>query len=125
MYFKKRLNASNFSIYGTKRYCNPDAMTSKALNKDFKRFSYIGRLIKRYYNKNPINLQLLLNHFIILKNVFGERPSARLLFFYYEPQYQNIIKTILTHLDFEYGTIPEEDASASIDLKLLAELEEL
>ena len=95
MSFTKRLNASNFSIYATKMYNNPDKMTTKELNKDLKRFSYIGKLLKRYYNKKQIGLQLLVNHFVIINNLFGSVAAARLLFFYYDDFFHPSIKTIL------------------------------
>lgn len=126
MSFTKRLNASNFSIYATKMYNNPDKMTTKELNKDLKRFSYIGKLLKRYYNNKQIGLQLLVNHFVIINNLFGSVPAARLLFFYYDDFFHPSIKTILYFLNIEYGNIPEVNVKKTpMDMDLLEELQAL
>ena len=126
MIFKQRINASNFTIYAIKMYENPDKMTDKEVNKDLKRFSYIGKLLRRYYSGKTIQLQLLLNHFVILHNLFGPVPMARLLYFYLDEAYHPAIKTILQALCIEHGRIPEVAISrVKIDKELLQQLGEL
>ena len=74
------LNEENFLLFAIKNYDNPQAVTREDFEKDLNHFKYIKRLLKRYQNTGQLKVQLILNHFIVLYNVFGE--AATPMFFY-------------------------------------------
>ena len=65
------LNEDNFLLFAIKNYENPQAVTKDDFDKDLNHFKYIKRLLKRYKNTGQLKTHLLLNHFIILYNIFG------------------------------------------------------
>jgi hypothetical protein len=67
---------------------------------DLKRIKYIKRLIKRYKTTGELKERLILNHIIILSNVFGTRNAVRMLFFKLDEQDYQILKTFLMFLDY-------------------------
>ena len=64
------LNDDNFKLFAIKNYENPQAVTEADFDKDLNHFKYIKRLLKRYKNTGQLKTHLLLNHFIILYNIF-------------------------------------------------------
>ena len=66
------LNENNYVIFAIKNYENPHAVTKEDFEEDLKRFKWIKRLLKRYKTTGVLKAHLLINHFIILYNVFGE-----------------------------------------------------
>ena len=66
------LNEDNFLLFAIKNYENPQAVTKEDFDKDLNHFKYIKRLLKRYKNTGQLKTQLLINHFIVLYNLFGE-----------------------------------------------------
>ena len=74
------LNEENFLLFAIKNYENPQAVTREDFEKDLNHFRYIKRLLKRYKNSGELKTHLLINHFIILYNIFGD--AATPMFFY-------------------------------------------
>ena len=74
------LNEDNFLLYAIKYYENPQAVTKKDFERDLNHFKYIKRLLKRYKNTGELKTHLLLNHFIILYNIFGEATTPMLFY---------------------------------------------
>jgi O-phosphoseryl-tRNA(Cys) synthetase len=74
------LNEDNFLLFAIKNYENPQAVTKEDFEKDLNHFKYIKRLLKRYKNTGQLKSHLLLNHFIILYNIFGEATTPMLFF---------------------------------------------
>ena len=74
------LTAANFSLFAIKNYENPQAVTKDDFDKDLNHFKYIKRLLKRYKNTGVLKTHLLLNHFIILYNIWGEATTPMLFF---------------------------------------------
>ena len=74
------LNDSNYVIFAIKNYENPHAVTQEDFEEDLKRFKWIKRLLKRYRTTGVLKAHLLINHFIILYNVFGEAATPLLFF---------------------------------------------
>ena len=74
------LNEDNFLLFAIKNYENPQAVTKEDFDKDLNHFKYIKRLLKRYKNTGVLKSHLLLNHFIILYNIFGEATTPMLFF---------------------------------------------
>ena len=71
-----KLDMSNFLLYAAKHYDNPQCFDTIEFYEDLKRFKYIKRLLNRYDLKE----RLILNHIVVLFNLFGVYPSIRMLF---------------------------------------------
>ena len=91
------LTSENFLLFAIKHYENPQAVTKEDFEKDLNHFKYIKRLLKRYKNTGELKAHLLLNHFIILYNIFGEGTTA-MLFYKIEEDMWEIMKTFVVFL---------------------------
>jgi hypothetical protein len=89
----------NFMMYAMKAYDKPNCIMSE-FEEDLKRLKYIKRLIKRYKVTGDLKERLILNHIIILSNVFGVEPTVRMLFYKIDKDDYEILKTFLTFLNF-------------------------
>ena len=97
MYFNE-LNEDNFLLFAIQNYENPQAVTKDDFDKDLNHFKYIKRLLKRYKNSGQLKTHLLLNHFIILYNIFGEATTP-MLFYKIDKSLWSAIKTFIVFLD--------------------------
>ena len=115
------LTEDNFLLFAIKNYENPQAVTKEDFDKDLNHFKYIKRLLKRYKNTGQLKTHLLLNHFIILYNIFGEATTP-MLFFKIEKDLWSAMKTFVMFL----GKLPEYPKSKihdiQVDLTCLKEL---
>lgn len=93
------LTDDNFTMYAIKCYNTPNCIMSE-FEEDMKRLKYIKRLIKRYRATGDLKERLLLNHMIVLSNVFGTEAAVRLLFFKSDEQDYSILKTFLLFLNY-------------------------
>jgi len=92
------LNEENFLLFAIKHYENPQAVTREDFEKDLNHFKYIKRLLKRYKGSGELKVHLLINHFIILYNIFGDATTP-MLFFKIERELWSSIKTFVVFLD--------------------------
>lgn len=95
----ENLNDDNFIIYAMKAYDKPNCVMSE-FEEDLSRIKYVKRLIKRYRTTGELKERLILNHIIVLANVFGIEPSARMLFFKVDKEDFDILKTFLLFLNY-------------------------
>jgi hypothetical protein len=95
----ENLNDDNFIIYAMKAYDRPNCIMSE-FEEDLSRIKYVKRLIKRYKTTGELKERLILNHIIVLSNVFGIEPSARMLFFKIDKEDYDILKTFLLFLNY-------------------------
>lgn len=93
------LTNNNFLLYAVKHYENPQCMGMREFSDDLKRFKYIKKLLKRYGRTGIINEKLVLNHLILLHNVFDE-ALIPMLFFKFEECYWSQLKTFLVFLNY-------------------------
>lgn len=93
------LTDDNFLIYAIKAYDNPNCIISE-FEDDLKRLKYIRRLIKRYRVTGDLKERLILNHIIVLSNVFGTEAAVRILFFKIDDEDYHILKTFLLFLNY-------------------------
>src|SRR4051812_21091369 len=70
----------NAHMFALKSYDNPQCLSQQEFDEDFKRFKYVKRLCRRYASDQLVSERLMLNHLILLANVFGIEPTVRLLF---------------------------------------------
>jgi len=75
-----RIDESNFMLYAAKHYDNPQCFDTLEFYEDLSRFKYIKRLFNRYEESGELKERLILNHLIILYNVFGA-ATTKMLFF--------------------------------------------
>ena len=106
------LTEDNFLLFAIKNYENPQAVTKEDFDKDLNHFKYIKRLLKRYKNTGQLKSHLLLNHFIILYNIFGEAATP-MLFFKIERELWASMKTFIMFL----GKLPEYPKSSIHDIQ--------
>jgi hypothetical protein len=86
----EHLTDENFLIYCARHYDNPQCHTTEEFMEDLKRIKYIKKLITRYVESGDLKERLILNHIIILSNVFGPDHLARILYLKMKPQYKYI-----------------------------------
>jgi hypothetical protein len=118
------LNEDNFLLFAIKNYENPQAVTKDDFEKDLNHFKYIKRLLKRYKREGELKTHLLLNHFTILYNIFGEAATP-MLFFKIEKELWPALKSFIIFLN----RLPEYPKSGihdiQVDLYCLAELNKI
>ena len=118
------LNGDNFLLFAIKNYENPQAVTKEDFDKDLNHFKYIKRLLKRYRNTGELKVPLLINHFIVLYNIFGEAATP-MLFFKIERELWSTTKTFILFLN----KIPEYPKcylhDIPVDLDCLKELQKI
>ena len=88
------LNDKNYLLFAIKYYDSPQAVTEDDFYDDLKRFKYVKRLLKRYESTGILKTNLILNHLLILFNVFGE-ATVPLLFYKLETELWPCAKTFL------------------------------
>ena len=100
------LNEDNFIMYAMKCYTSPHCILSE-FETDIKRTKYLKRLFRRYKSTKSVKERLVLNHIILLNNVFGPEATSRILFYKIDERDFDVLKTFLSYLDiapdFVYG----------------------
>jgi hypothetical protein len=100
------LNEENFMMYAMKCYISPNCIMSE-FEGDIKRTKYLKRLFRRYKVTKILKERLILNHIILLNNVFGPEATARILFYKIDQRDYDVLKTFLMYLnilpDMIYG----------------------
>jgi|TARA_Y100000034_G_C6668513_1_gene293356 hypothetical protein len=122
-----KLNDKTFLLYAIKQYNNPQCCDLDEFNEDINRIKYIKRLLRRYDKTGELRERLILNHIIILGNLFSPKVASRLLMFKIEEELHSYLKTFLLFLDFipEDG-IPEYDLEIiPLDNKIITSLRTL
>ena len=107
---KQPLTEEVFLKFCQEHYFNPDCSGKNEFTDDLKRIKYVKRLIQKIHKHKTlksIRERLIINHIIILKNVFGEETATRILFFKLEPKLHSYLKSFLVFLEFNVKFIPE------------------
>lgn len=92
------LNDENFTMYAIKAYEKPNCIMSE-FEGDLKRTKYLKRLFRKYKQSKQLKERLILNHIILLTNVFGPEPTTRILFYKTDHMDYDILKTFLLYLN--------------------------
>ena len=120
------LTDDNFMMFAMKNYTNPQCTNIDEFYEDLNRIKYIKRLLGKYNKKGIIKARLILNHIIILNNVFGNEACSRILFHKLEPEFHSAIKTFLEYLNYLPKTIPGIELNKiPNEHKILIELEKI
>ena len=93
------LTNENIMLYLAKAYDKPNCIMSE-FKDDMKRFNYLKRLFQRYRKQGELREQLVLNHLVVLYNVFGPEVAARALFFKMAKDDYSALKTYLLFLSW-------------------------
>ena len=99
------LTPENINMFAIKHYDNPLCVDEKEFLDNMKRFKYLKRLFRKYETSKDLKMRLVINHIIILANVFGVDAATTLLFFKIERNHWPLLKTFLVFL----GYMPEND----------------
>jgi hypothetical protein len=91
------LTEENVLLYAVKCYEKPNCIMDE-FNEDYRRIRYVKRLLQRYRKNKEIKERLVLNHLVILQNVFGPEASTRLLFYHINDRDHGPLKTFLLFL---------------------------
>lgn len=93
------LNDDNFLIYAAKCYDRPHILQQE-FEDDLLRIKYLKRLLRKYRQTGEFKERLILNHVIILANVFGVEATTNLLFYKIDKEDYPLLKTILIYLNY-------------------------
>ena len=93
------LTSDNVVMYAIKAYDKPNCIMSEFTD-DMKRFNYLKRLFQRYRKYDELREQLVLNHLVVIYNVFGPEVATRLLFFKMSKDDYSVLKTYLLFLSY-------------------------
>ena len=117
----KILTHETIEIFAIRQYDNRGA-SKEEFEDDMKRFKYLKRLFRKYDTSKEFKSRLIINHVIILANVFGVDAATTLLFFKIDKQHWSILKTILIFLDY----MPEDEMiDLDIDQNVMEELKRI
>ena len=101
----EKITPENVVMYAIRHYDNPQCEGEKEFQDDMKRFKYIKRLLRKYYDTGILKERLLLNHLTVLNNVFGTTASTTLLLYKIQKEYWSALKSFLIFLN----TITEDE----------------
>jgi hypothetical protein len=94
----EKLNESNFLLYAMHHYDNPQCHSLVEFEEDMKKFLYLKKLLSRYKNNGELRERLILNHIIVLYNIFGD-AATRMLFYKIEESNWDALVTFLVYLN--------------------------
>ena len=117
-----KITKKNWLFFAIKNYNVPNLDSEQEFYEDIKRFKYLKRLFRKYKATGELKTRLILNHIIVLNNVFGNEASATLLLYKIEQEYWAILKTILDYLGYLY---PHELSDIQSDYRIERLLKEL
>jgi hypothetical protein len=115
----ERLDDSNFILYAARHYDNPHCFDDEEFFDDLKRFKYLKKLFKKYRDSGVLRERLILNHVIVIYNLFGPEPATRMLFSKMDGYYPEL-KACLLFLNYMppkvYNVGPENSTVSSADV---------
>jgi hypothetical protein len=112
----EKLNENNFLLYAMHHYDNPQCHSMAEFEEDMKKFLYLKKLIGRYKSNGELRERLILNHIIVLYNIFGS-ATTRMLFYKIDSEQWDVLVTFLLYLNHMPETLPEYNIRLT-DIKL-------
>lgn len=116
------LNDKNILLYAAKNYYKPNCVDAEEFYNDIKRFMYLKRLFNRFDKSGELSERLVLNHLIVIFNVFDIKPSLRMLEFHIENKYWYILKPFLIYLNYIKNT---EYTNIAMDKSIIERLRKI
>jgi hypothetical protein len=123
----EKLNEGNFLVYAMHHYDNPQCHSLQEFEEDIKKFLYLKKLLSRYKNYDELRERLILNHIIVLYNIFGE-SATRMLFYKIDKSCWDVLVTFLVYLDRMPAELPEYGIILSdivLDEKIISTLRKI
>ena len=115
----EKLTNDNITMFAIKHYDNPSCVDEQEFLDDMKRFKYLKRLFRKFDTTKELKSRLIINHIIVLANVFGIDAATTLLFFKIDRQHWSLLKTFLVFLHY----MPENDMTdVRLNQSVMAEL---
>ncbi len=119
----KEITKDNWLLFAQHHYDNPTLQKEQEFYDDIKRFKYLKRLFRKYKVTKNIKIRLVLNHVIVLANVFGVEAACILLLYKVEKIYWPYLKSVLVYLDYLYPhELNDVKTDENIDVILKEEL---
>jgi len=118
----KEITKDNWLLFAQQNYDNPTLETEIEFYDDIKRFKYLKRLFRKYDITGEIKIRLILNHLVVLQNVFGAEAAITLLLYKIDNKYWSVLKTCLNYLEYLY---PHELDNIETDKNIEEMLKEL
>ena len=118
----EKITPANWLMYAMHNYDNPQCEGEEEFNEDVKRFKYLKRLFRKWKTTGELKTRLIINHIVVLHNVFGVEACCTLLLFKIEREFWVILKTFLLYLNYIKD---EEVKSVKINKTILKGLQEL
>ena len=100
----EKITPANWIMFAMRHYDNPQADGEDEFQEDIKRFKYLKRLLKKYHEGGELKERLILNHIIVLTNVFGVDASSTLLLYKIDQEYWPALKSFMKKLNMIYET---------------------
>lgn len=104
------LNDKNFTLFAAHHYDNPQCVDTDEFYDDLNRFKYLKRLLGRYEQSGDLQERLILNHLIVLHNIFGIPAAKKMLEFKIDQKHWPVVKPFLVYLNYvredEYVEVP-------------------
>ena len=98
----EEITKDNWLLFASKNYSNPTLETNVEFLEDIKRFKYLKRLFRKYKTTGDVKVRLIINHIIVLQNVFGADVAITLLLFKIDKEYWSVLKSVLNYLNLLY-----------------------
>lgn len=92
------LTEDNLFIFAAKHYYNPRGIDPEEFQEDLNRFKYVKRLVNRYLEGGDLSIRLILNHLIIIFNVFGIEAGLAILRLKMGDKHMPVLKPFLIFL---------------------------
>jgi len=115
------LTEDNFVLYAMKNYDNPGCKGIGEFKDDLKKFSYLKRLFRKYKAGSGLKERLILNHIIVITNLFGVNASIDMLFFKIDKKHWPQLKSFLIYLNI----MPPDNLLIQQDEKVLESLRKI
>ena len=96
----EKLTKENFELFAANHYNNPQCADIEEFKEDLSRFKYIKRLLRRYEVSEDLQERLILNHLIVIYNVFGIEAANKMIWFKIERGHWHMIKPFLVFLKY-------------------------
>ena len=115
------LSEENFTLYAMKHYDNPHCRGVSEFNDDLKKFKYLKRLFRKYKAGGGLKERLIINHIIVLYNLFGVDAASNMLFFKIDKKYWPQLKSFLIYLN----VMPPDNLIIEVDEDVLRSLRKI
>lgn len=102
---KFELNEDNLILFLMKHYDNPGCSGIQEFHDDIKKFKYVRRLFKKYEQQSILRERLIINHLVVLNNLFGVEATTQVLLYKIDPKHYPYLKTFMLYLNMDVEQI--------------------